>query len=258
MNASDELWDLPESGCTDIAARRTATLDGSTLLGHNNDQIIGSGTPHVFRLCSKGNPEILLFTVDGSVLAGANETGLVLSGNTITSWDFQTGIPRGLLQRTILDQTTLEAAVHVCLDENRASEHNVILATPGGEILDIEATANHSSPGTPKEDLLSHTNHFQTRKMKPFSADPPSESSRLREIRAWQLLRAGQGKHTVGTFQQILSDHEGSSVTGRSICRHPGSDGVVTSCSVIFEVEKHVAWYCPWQPCQRPYSAISY
>src|SRR5581483_2679124 len=98
-------------GCTDLAAAPPATLDGHVWLAHNND-LHPSTRDHLFvtHFCVQGEPEILAVTVGGLFISiGMNRAGIALTGNQLTANDSRIGVPRLLIVRDLLAQTTLEA-----------------------------------------------------------------------------------------------------------------------------------------------------
>lgn len=255
----EDLWDLPDSkdtGCTSMVARRSATGDGSTLVGHNNDMHVTASKSILIRLQPEDGPEVLAMAfTEGTLSVGANSHGLVLVGNQLTSSDVKPGIPRFITTRALLDAKTLEEGIGICMDPRRASSYNNILVDATGRVADVEGSGTSGKLIPVINDTLSHSNHYIHPRMLRFEMKEDKGSSLLRLQRSRNLLKEKHGQHTLQTFQDILRDHEGYP---GSICRHGGKDEVVTGCSVIVEVEKRILWYCPKTPCRGIYQAVSY
>ena len=243
--------------CTDVVATGKATKAGSTLMGHNNDQDRDEGTPFPIRLAVEGQPEVLAFTYPGGVayMAGANSAGIVLSGNTLTSWDVQWGgIPRLILVRAALQARSIDAALRILLHPKRASSYNNVIADTTGRVVDAEATGRKKAVVEP-DGVYSHTNHFIIPDLYPYEGKKDDiKSTQHRLIRSRQLLEAGYGKHTVETFKTILRDHENKGI--ESICRHDRES--VTGFSAVFEPQRQVIWYCQGNPCKGTYVPLEY
>lgn len=253
----EELLDPAKmSGCTDIVALGEATKDGKILLGHNND-MEGGGTAAVFRLAVQGQPTVLSFAYDGAPSAGTNSAGLVCGGNTLTNIDIRWGgIPRLVLFRAALSARTIEEALRITLHPLRASSYNDVFADDRGRVIDAEGSATAASVLSPKDGLLSHSNHYVIPEMVPYEGkrDPVElRDTYLRKDRSRQLLEASPGPHTVETFRRILSDHVGA--PDASICLHARGKTVF---SIIAEPERRRVWYCEGNPCTGQYEPIDY
>jgi len=105
VSMCEELWESPVlHGCTDMAARGRATLDGTTLIAHTNDLSAESESRLVILKIQAGDePEILALSPGGvAISAGYNAAKISLTGNQLDSNDVRPGVPRLLVVRAIL------------------------------------------------------------------------------------------------------------------------------------------------------------
>jgi isopenicillin-N N-acyltransferase-like protein len=157
-------------GCTDFAARGRATVDGSTLLAHTNDEAPDREEGVVILRVQAGDePEFLGVSLDGlGISAGFNAAGIALTGNEVSARDVRPGVPRLLIVRAILAARRLGEAMDACLLPQRASNYNNIIADPWGEVYSVEGSATDYEALYIEDDILAHANHY----MSPANAPP--------------------------------------------------------------------------------------
>lgn len=257
LDLYEELWDdherrpAPEvidTGCTDIVATRSATKNGTTLIGHNDDVGDEAGPPHmlVYQF-DDGTPTVRGVSLGCRTFsAGQNAAGLILTGNTLISSDAKVGIPRLIITRAILDARTIEEGVKITLHPDRASVYNNIIADRTGRVIDIEPSSTKAAYIPLVQDRLVHTNHFLHPDMLAFEAKHlhHRSSSLIRYEVATHLLYA-RGEHTPDSFRTILSNHKGYP---SSVCRH--GQRTKTQFAVIYEAETGKMWLHMGHPCQ--------
>jgi isopenicillin-N N-acyltransferase like protein len=253
VGVCEELWEPPawQRGCTDLAARARATVDGSTLVAHTNDLAPGAEKDLVLlQVQAAEEPEFLGVSVGGlAYSAGWNAAGLCLTGNEVSCNDIRPGVPRLLIVRAILAARRLEEAMEACLLPGRASSYNNVLADAHGEVYSMEGSATDCEPIYIEGDILAHTNHYLSPAMRRFEADRADLSgSVIRYNRAMRLLRENYGQLSVSRFQELLADHVNYPA---SICKH----GVetVTVFSLIVNPAERRAWIGRGRPCQATY-----
>jgi isopenicillin-N N-acyltransferase-like protein len=253
LSMCEELWESGawKRGCTDMAARGRATLDGSTLVAHTNDLMPRSEENLVLLKVQAGDqPEFLGMSPGGiAISAGFNAAGISLTGNQLDNNDIRPGVPRLLVVRAILASRHLSEAMDHCLLPQRASSYNNVLADANGEVYCMEGSATDCEPIYIEKDILAHTNHYLSPAMRQFEADRNSISnSVLRHNRATRLLRENRGQLTPELFQKLLADHAGYPT---SICKH-GLE-TVTVFSIIIHVEGLRAWIGRGRACETEY-----
>jgi isopenicillin-N N-acyltransferase-like protein len=260
LSMCEELWEaaawrdatlIAPRGCTDMAARGRATLDGSTLVAHTNDLLPETEANLVILKIRAGDePEFIGVSAGGvGISAGLNAAGISLTGNQLDQNDIRPGIPRLLVVRAILSSRHLSEAIDHCLLPQRASSYNNVIADANGEVYSMEGSATDCDPLYIDEDILAHTNHYLSPAMRRFEADRNDlGNSILRYNRAMRLLRENFGLHSPKLFRELLADHAGYPT---SICKHGLS--TVTVFSLIVQVEQRRAWIGRGKPCETEF-----
>ena len=252
LSMCEELWEsVAWHGCTDMAARGRATLDGSTLVAHTNDLLPQAEENLVIlKVQVEDEPEFLGISSGGiAISAGFNAAGISLTGNQLDNNDIRPGVPRLLVVRAILASRYLSEAMDHCLLTQRASSYNNVLADANGEVYSMEGSATDCEPLYIENDILAHTNHYVNPAMRRFEADHNSLSnSTLRYNRAMRLLRENYGQLTPDLFRKLLADHAGYPT---SICKH-GTE-TVTVFSIIVQPDQLRAWIGRGRACETEY-----
>lgn len=250
----EELWETPPygKGCTDMAARGRATLDGTTLVAHTNDLSAKTEEDLVILKVQAGDePEFIGVSAGGvGISAGYNAAKISLTGNQLNSNDVRHGVPRLLIVRAILGAKTLSEAMDACLLKERASSYNNVLADGTGEVYSMEGSATDLEAIYIEKDYLAHANHYTHPAMRRFELDRSTiANSIIRHNRAEYLLKENYGKLTPELFKQLLADHGGYPT---SICKHGFNS--VTVFSIIVQVETLTAWIGRGHPCETVYT----
>jgi isopenicillin-N N-acyltransferase-like protein len=253
ISMCEELWEAAawKRGCTDMAARGPATLDGSTLIAHTNDLLPESEDNLVILKIQAGDePEFLGVSSGGvGISAGFNAAKISLTGNQLDNNDIRPGVPRLLVVRAILASRFLSEAMDHCLLPQRASSYNNVIADDNGEVYSMEGSATDCEPIYIEENILAHTNHYLHPAMRQFEADRNSISnSVIRYNRAMRLLRQNYGQLTPTLFRKLLADHAGYPT---SICKH-GLE-TVTVFNIIIQIEQLLAWIGRGRACETEY-----
>jgi len=253
LSMCEELWESAawKRGCTDMAARGRATLDGSTLVAHTNDLLSQSEENLVLLKIQAGDePEFLGISPGGiAISAGFNAAGISLTGNQLDNNDIRPGVPRLLVVRAIMAARYLSEAMDHCLLPQRASSYNNVLADANGEVYCMEGSATDCEPIYIENDILVHANHYVSPAMRRFETDRNSLSNSVqRHNRAMRLLREHYGRLTPELFQKLLADHAGYPT---SICKH-GRE-TVTVFSIIIHLEGLCAWIGRGRACETEY-----
>ena len=253
LSMCEELWEKAawKGGCTDMAARGAATLDGSTLIAHTNDLLPQSEKDLViFKIQAEDEPEILCVSPGGvGISAGFNAAGISLTGNQLDNNDIRPGVPRLLVVRAILAARFLSEAMDHCLLPQRASSYNNVIADANGEVYCMEGSAADCQPIYIDGDILAHSNHYINPAMLKYEADRNSiGNSVIRYHRSMRLLRDHYGTLTPEIFQKLLADHAGYPT---SICKHGLETETVFS--IIIQLESRRAWIGKGKPCQSTF-----
>lgn len=254
LSMCEELWEPAAwgKGCTDMAARGRATLDGLTLLAHTNDLFPNAEDVLVILKIQAGDePEFIGISPGGmGISAGFNAARISLTGNQLDNNDIRPGVPRLLIVRAILGSRHLSEAMDHCLLKQRASSYNNIIADGSGEAYCMEGSATDCEAIYIEKDIMAHANHYVSPAMRRFEADRSSISNSLiRHNRASRLLEENYGKLTPELFKILLADHAGYPT---SICKH-GVESV-TVFSIIIQLESLRAWIGRGFPCKTEYA----
>jgi isopenicillin-N N-acyltransferase-like protein len=253
----EELWEpaawqagVPAltRGCTDFAARGQATVDGATLVAHNNDLDPEAEDDLVILKVKAGDePESLAVTVGGlGYSAGFNAAGISMTGNAVACSDIRPGVPRLLIARAILAARRLGEAMDACLLPLRASNYNNVIADLNGEVYSMEGSATDCEPIYIEENIMVHANHYVSLPMRRFEANRNYiGGSVIRHERAMRLLRENYGRLSPELFQKFLADHDNYPT---SICKHGRM--TVTVFGIIINLNERRAWIGRGRPCE--------
>jgi isopenicillin-N N-acyltransferase-like protein len=256
LGMCEELWETAmwrgaARGCTDLAARGSATLDGSTLVAHTND--LGPDSEEhlvILRVQAGDEPEFIGVSAGGvGISAGFNAAGISLTGNEVSSNDVRPGVPRLLVVRAILAARRLGEAMDACLLPQRASSYNNVIADANGEVYSMEGSATDCEPIYIDGNILAHANHYTSPPMRRFEVNRDDiGGSVIRHNRALRLLRENFGNLSPELFQELLTDHANYPA---SICKH-GVESV-TAFSIIVDLNRLRAWIGRGRPCQTTF-----
>ncbi|MBN1221785.1 MAG: hypothetical protein JXB23_00960 [Candidatus Aminicenantes bacterium] len=238
-------------GCSDLIAGNDVTFDGSVYAAHNNDTSPGLEKYTVaVHYQVDGEPEILAVGYGGlGISIGFNSSGISLTGNELSMNDMKLGVPRLLLCRKILSANTIAEAIDASIFQPRASNYNMVLADPNGEIYSIEGSATDYEALYATEGFLVHTNHYVAPRMLKYELDRQElTSSMVRYNRAFRLMKNNKGKISFELLKTFLSDHVSMP---RSICRH--GQYVKTTFSVIINLTTQKMYLARGNPCESEY-----
>jgi isopenicillin-N N-acyltransferase-like protein len=242
-------------GCTDLAARGEATVDGSTLIAHTNDTSPeAEAYLAILQVQAGDEPEFLGVTIGGlGFSAGFNAAGISMTGNAVSCRDIRPGVPRLLMARAILGATWLGQAINACLIPLRASNYNNVIADANGEVYSMEGSATDCEPIYIEHNILAHSNHYVSWPMRPFEANPHLiGNSTFRYHRSRRLLRDNYGHLSPEIMQKIMADH--ANYPG-SICKHDSASTTVFS--IVINLNERKAWIGRGRPCQTTYYEYS-
>lgn len=225
----------PLAGCTSVMLPGTA--EKPAIIGHNeDDQAELEGSCFLARVVPDDGPAFLSFYSPGLIPGhtfAVNDAGLVQTINHIRPYDQRPGIPRHVIARAVLSQTTTKDAVALLQREGRASgfHHNLgICGEP--RLFSVEAPASGCLVEEISKRPRAHTNHLVYGRFADLNQELAT-SSRDRLRRAEALIEEG------GLVERdpmvILQDSAGE---GMPIYRkgiYSGDPGY-TLATVIFEI----------------------
>ncbi len=252
------LTPSPLKGCSDLAAAPPATRDGHVWLAHNND-LGKSAFDHLFvtHFRVDSEPEILAVTVGSLFISiGMNNAGICLTGNQLNANDSRVGVPRLLIVRDILAQTTLEDALASAVIAERASSYNNIISSGTGRIVNTEGSATSVALSWSDQNggALVHTNHYLAENMLRFEADAPHVAmSASRCARAFEYAQKYRGQIDFDICARFVRDHV---YEPWSVCKHAGQS--VTVFSTLIDLTEQKLWIARGNPCQSDFSLYTF
>ena len=218
--ARAEAGRVPEGGCTAFAVTGSATADGQTLAGQNQDlEAEYADVALLLRVKpNDGRPRALIFTFAGQLgYTGMNEYGIAHFANALYDCPWRPGLPHYPLKRLMLEQRTIAGCIDLLQRHRTCSAANVVLCDGQGAIADVEVRPEGIARFTDLHpDRIVHANHYLTDAFAPHETNSLADSCpRLDRMRT--LLQAHWGRLDVETIKTLLADHEGEPA---AICRH--------------------------------------
>jgi isopenicillin-N N-acyltransferase-like protein len=212
--------DTEATCCTAFAVTGSATADGQTLAGQNQDlEAEYADVAILLRVKpTDGRPRALMFTFAGQLgYTGMNEYGIAHFANALYDCPWQPGLPHYPLKRLMLEQRTIAACIDLLQRHRTCSAANVVLCDGQGQIADVEVRPEGIARFTDLHpDRIVHANHYLTDAFAPHETNSLADSCpRLDRMRT--LLQAHWGRLDVETIKTLLADHEGEPA---AICRH--------------------------------------
>lgn len=264
----------PIQACSMIFALPEATSENSMIFGRNYDfpnvlqpfQIVREEIPdNGYR-----NVNFTQYPLTGCHM-GMNEKGLAIGYNYGRAWkkeplDFRLkGVPGTFIVQEALENcaTTKEAIDFIIKFIGRANGCHYGLMDTSGDTCVIETTSTRHAIRRPENNILAHTNHYQTKELENanlpeyvrFKMDDmdisPIESPIRRYNRELELLTKYNGQITMEIIKDILSDHNNREPDDFTVCTHGPSAGTLGSI-ILFPLKKEF-WVTDNHPCNSEY-----
>ncbi|HUG14614.1 MAG TPA: C45 family peptidase [Thermomicrobiales bacterium] len=249
----------PESNdeCTSFAVLAEATSNGSPLVGQNADLPAFYGEiAIVAEIVPDDMPSVLMLMPAGQVsYIGINNRGMGVFANFVTCDGWRHGLPRYMLSRLALTQSTVDDGIGAVRGVTRASSRNLMLLDSHGAAADLETTPSRDARLDPVEGLLAHSNHYVAESLQHVERSKPKNvaNSKERLRRMDELLAARRGGLNAEAMQTILRDR---ACYPDALCRMPGDDpdsDVITFASVIAEPSLGRLWVAVGPPNEHAY-----
>lgn len=248
VKATEEIWPSPPPAgkCSDFAAGPPATADGGVWLAHNND--LNPATLEALASIEwavEGQPRLFTLGVGPFISMGYNAAGLALTGNELSPNDNKIGVPRLLVVRDILAQSTAHEALAAAARPERASSYNNLISHADGTIVNFEGSATDYELIYARDGWTVHTNHYCSVRMAAYELDPADTGgSRQRYDRARELMVTRPGPVRPAMLRRFLADHAN---TPDALCKHHGESQTVFWC--IIDLSHGAIEYGRGQPC---------
>lgn len=241
-------YSVAQEGCTSFAMTGSATKNGLTYAGQNQDmepEMADVGI--VLHLKpTDGRPRIINFTFAGEIgYHGMNSLGVAEFANALDGGKpFVADAKAGLalshypIKRGMLESKNVQECINLYKTHRVNGPANAMLCDGQGNIADLEvrpelqvAEFKDESPS-----FIGHANHYVTNEFADPGRDNPNSSSHIRHKRIHTLVKENWGNITVDMIKKILADHEGDP---GGICRH-GLEGSHSICGYVAEANKSI------------------
>ena len=218
--ARAEAGRTAEGGCTAFALTGSATVNGQTLAGQNQDlETEYADVAILLRVQPNDNrPRALMFTFAGQLgYSGMNEHGVAHFANALYDCPWQPGLPHYPLKRLLLEQRNVADCIDLLARHRTCSAANVVLCDGHGQIADVEVRPTGIARfGDTHADQIVHANHYLTDQFAAHETHSlPDSCPRLDRMRA--LIHDQWGQIDVAALKTMLADHVGEPA---AICRH--------------------------------------
>jgi hypothetical protein len=230
------------AGCTTVMLGGSEDVPG--VIGHNeDDQPELDGCCFIARVEPIDAPGFVSFYSPG-LLPGhtfaVNDAGLVQTINHIRPFDQRPGIPRHIIARAVMAQSSLDDALMLLRRDHRASGFHHNLGMAGDRrLLSVEAPANGCSVEAVSNQPRVHTNHLLDESLL-SNGQEIAASSRDRLQRSQALVE--DGALADRDPLRILQDAGGDGLPIHRKGRHPEDSGY-TLATAVFEIHRaKVGW----------------
>jgi len=258
-------------GCTAFGAMPEATVNRHLMVAQNWDWI-----PQVeglfLKIRSETGPNVLCFTEAGVVggKIGLNSDGIGLTINGLVSnkddWE-RLQKPFHVRCWEILKSKTLREALSKITRGRRSCSANFLVGQQtrlgDGRLIDVETAPEATLELSPKNGVLTHTNHFShpDRLGVKQILDEERRSTLHRYQRINQLvspIRDARRKLSLGRAEEMLKDHDGRP---ESVCRHPNAkfpeyERYQTVVSVIMDLYTRQLRATVGSPCESSHQTL--
>lgn len=242
-------------GSTVFAATRSATADGSALIGRNVDWGDGNGIMRPVLVLAHPNNGDLPYILGGWPLIGLpaigmNSSGFSLSFNFFITGEFM-GIPPQMRERRALQTArTVEEGIRVFTEvRKRAMPTFMVMADAGGDIGMIECTPSACATFRPDGDWFAQANHARTAAMIPLDRyRSPDSFARLAAMEA--AVRPHVGRLTPVLASQILRDRSNT-----PFVNDPSVGNVYVLNAAVLQPATKTLWHAVTMEPEAPFGA---
>ncbi|WP_431024642.1 C45 family autoproteolytic acyltransferase/hydolase [Halomonas sp. H5] len=183
---------------------------------------------------------------------GMNEHGLGVCLNAIRSRTCGDGLPIHFALRQWLEGRDFDNALATLESGGVASPAHFLVASDTGRALGLEVNPGPAGRLTPRDGVVTHTNHLCDPGLRTRLADYPRPDSGPRLGRLDALLSPPPEAPDAEALFEILSDHHGYPY---SLCRHPDPDQpeaerMETLFGVVMNLDRRELWLRLGKPCR--------
>ncbi len=242
--------------CSVLGISKSRTKDGSVLYAQNWDSAYAQADTLCFFILEQagGKPSIAWIGEAGLLcrMGGMNSCGIGMGGNTLISdgpIDFD-ALPLQFAYRYVMDQKTFHDAAAAAGRGGVASNINLLLAGPEGELVCMETEYRGFTMNYMENGVISHANVYKNPKgpHAPYRDAAPAQKF-LRSFRLETIAKGLKGNELgVEDVKRIMTEHEPNAP--ESICRHDDAHGAGTVTASICNLSTLEMYVAPAHPCE--------
>ena len=198
--------EIPKIECSTLLFKNE---DEKIILAHNEDheKTIREYSYILIAKYNKG-PTIFTYSYPGCIPGNSvsfSSHGIVMTGNALQDPELKTGLPKGLLDHSMVEAKTIDDAVKICQTSGRSGGYSYNLASQyEKKVLNLETTSTRSGL-TSVNNRYFRTNHYISNDLKDvYTKNESNYRSEERYRRGMELLPHVE-KSTEGALK-ILSD----------------------------------------------------
>lgn len=243
-------------GCSVMGISQSRTSTGTNLYSQNWDSSPAQFPTLIFVIAHQNDKPAIAWAGEAGLICrmgGMNDCGIGLGANTLSTdapIDFE-GLPLQFAYRYIMDQKSFPDAVEAAVTSHVASNINLLVVGPEGEMVDIEVEYKGHKFLNKQNGVISHANVYKHPKLPsaPYK-EPDYPRGVLRSFRLDSLVEELQGDELgVEDIKRIMTDHKANYPS--CICRH--DSGVMTVFSSINDLNKLEMHLSIGNPCTGYY-----
>ncbi len=228
---------LPEKGCSTVILKKQDKI----ILAHNEDHetVLGE-LAYLLIVELQDGPSFLAYTYPGCMPGYSfsfNSHGIIMSANAMPDPDNQIGVPRHLLDRSMLEANNIEDALKRILMPQRSGAFSYnLVSMKDKRIINLEITSKKHHV-TEIQDKYFHTNHFISDELKGILI--PLGTTQSRYQRGVDLISYTTQKSAKEALK-ILSDDKIFLPRQKRVRTQYGNYYGGTLCTALFEITEDI------------------
>lgn len=241
--------------CTCYLVTPEATKEKETIGGQNWDNSVFIGENlYVLHIDEENGTKILGLTEPGQLIrSGMNSYGLSVNCSTLLSKKDRRGlaIPTNFMRRRILQCKRLEDARALVEGLKPCVSINYVIASREGDGFVCETNPMENYMIEPHKGIVTQGNDIRINpEIERFIPADDTHAVHFRGQRLDYLLRKKQGEITPEYIMECLKDHEGYP---GSVCNHTANRECQTIASMLYCLDRGIAYICWGNPCEGSY-----
>lgn len=253
MNAVWNKAALTNEGCTSIFVGAERTADNKIYIAQTWDWIEASKEVIIMLHSDDQKGHQFITVTEAGIIGsmGINNKGIAVLLNYLPINEFNAqGTPYHLLLRRVLDsQSMLDAQCNVICSPT-AFALNILMADSNGQAIDMELTAKGTDLFYPENNLLAHTNHLLSRRLRVREVKALYLQSVMRLKTVYEELYPNN-KIELNHIKELFTKHKKKTF---EICKHAtNKDDACTVYTIIFELKEQKLYLSYGLPCQNDF-----